>query len=422
MKPGSISLSAVLLAAVSLLLSSCGGNTGRLLGFYSISGNVSGLAGTGLVLQDNSGNNLPVSSGAGNFAFSTKIASGGNYHVTMLSQPSSPWQTCEVANGSGPVVNAAITNIQVNCTTNAYLISGTISTLSGSGLILEDNGGNDLPLTAGSVGFAFTAKIASGSSYAVTLLSQPSSPSQSCIVTNGSGLVTDTDIANVQLACTTDTYTIGGTILNLAGSGLILQDNTGDNLPISSGATSFTFATKIASGGSYAVSILSQPSGPSQSCAVQNGKGTAMANVTNIVIDCGIGEWAWMAGNNTPNQKGIYGTRGVASPANTPGARNAATSWTDAEGNFWLFGGFAFDANGVQAVINDLWEFSNGQWTWVSGSNAVEQVGVYGSLGVPSPGNVPARAFSHSGGPMHPATCGSLAEPEPTRPVRQGGS
>jgi len=94
--------------------------------------------------------------------------------------------------------------------------------------------------------------------------------------------------------------------------------------------------------------------------------------------------WAWMGGSNIANQAGSYGIQGVASSTNMPGARTLAVSWTDGQGNFWLFGGSAmpFDAN-------DLWEYSNGQWTWVSGSNQPAQPGTYGTMGVAAPGNVP---------------------------------
>ena len=40
-------------------------------------------------------------------------------------------------------------------------------------------------------------------------------------------------------------FKIGGTISGLSGSGLVLQNNGGDNLSVSAGATSFTFATAV---------------------------------------------------------------------------------------------------------------------------------------------------------------------------------
>jgi N-acetylneuraminic acid mutarotase len=109
------------------------------------------------------------------------------------------------------------------------------------------------------------------------------------------------------------------------------------------------------------------------------------------------GEWTWMAGPNVANKPGVYGTLGVASPANVPGARVGSVNWTDKSGNFWLFGGFGFDPAGNLGDFNDLWKYSAGQWTWMSGSNLINQPGVYGTQGTASPSNVP-RARSESAG------------------------
>jgi len=51
-------------------------------------------------------------------------------------------------------------------------------------------------------------------------------------------------------------------------------------------------------------------------------------------------EWTWMSGSSTTNQAGVYGTPGVPASGNTPGARDAPVTWTDATGTFWLFGGY----------------------------------------------------------------------------------
>ncbi len=81
---------------------------------YSIGGSVTGLVGSGLVLQDNLGNDLPIGSN-GSFTFSALLATGSAYSVTVLT--SSPAQTCAVTNGSGTVAAANITTVQVSCTT-----------------------------------------------------------------------------------------------------------------------------------------------------------------------------------------------------------------------------------------------------------------------------------------------------------------
>lgn len=103
-------------------------------------------------------------------------------------------------------------------------------------------------------------------------------------------------------------------------------------------------------------------------------------------------EWAWISGSSQANQSGTYGTLGAPASGNVPGGRNNALSWTDGKGNLWLFGGAGYDSAGYQGNLNDLWEFnaSTNQWTWVSGSNTMNQPGVPGTLGTPAVGNVPA--------------------------------
>src|ERR1035437_7681249 len=109
-------------------------------------------------------------------------------------------------------------------------------------------------------------------------------------------------------------------------------------------------------------------------------------------------EWTWQSGLNTDNEAaGIYGTKGVASPNNLPGARSNAVTWVDATGDFWLFGGLGLDSTGNLNWLNDLWKYSNGQWTWIGGSNLVRQPGVYGTKGTPARNNFPgARVYAVS--------------------------
>jgi N-acetylneuraminic acid mutarotase len=107
-------------------------------------------------------------------------------------------------------------------------------------------------------------------------------------------------------------------------------------------------------------------------------------------------QWAWMGGSNKVNQVGVYGTQGVAVAGNKPGARSVGGSWTDKNGNLWLFGGIGYDSTGTDDYLNDLWEFnpSTNQWAWMGGSNVGNQPGVYGTLGVPAAGNKPGARVS----------------------------
>jgi N-acetylneuraminic acid mutarotase len=103
----------------------------------------------------------------------------------------------------------------------------------------------------------------------------------------------------------------------------------------------------------------------------------------------GANEWTWVNGADVIGQSGTYGTLGIASPSNVPGAREQAVAWTDASGNFWLFSGNGFDSAGNNGFLNDLWTYSSGQWTWMSGADVVNQLGTYGTQGVPAADNVP---------------------------------
>ncbi|MGA3136252.1 MAG: hypothetical protein ABSC88_09695 [Terracidiphilus sp.] len=195
------------------------------------------------------------------------------------------------------------------------------------------------------------------------------------------------------------TYTIGGTVSGLSGTGLVLQDDSTDNLPVITDG-SFTFATPIASGGAYAISVLTQPSGPAQSCVVTDGSGTADADITSVQVACttvtpGHNEWTWVSGSDTVNQAGSYGTLGTAAPTNAPWSRTRGMRWTDKSGNLWLFGGYLLDDTEEETEdINDLWKYSGTEWTWMGGLNVPGSTGVYGTQGTPSPTNVPGARDS----------------------------
>ena len=187
------------------------------------------------------------------------------------------------------------------------------------------------------------------------------------------------------------TYPIGGSVSGLTGT-LVLQDNGADDLSVTANG-SFTFATQLASGALYSVTIATQPAG--QVCAVSDGAGSVAGPVSTIVVSCtssaSSGRWAWMSGSNRVDAAGQYGSEGSAVAGNVPGAREATGSWTDSAGNLWLFGGFGDDANGNAGMLNDLWKYSSsgGQWTWEGGAQTVGATGIYGTQGVPAAADIP---------------------------------
>lgn len=93
-------------------------------------------------------------------------------------------------------------------------------------------------------------------------------------------------------------------------------------------------------------------------------------------------QWTWMSGNNTVNNRGVYGTKGVVAATNVPGARMAQSITTDNSGNVWLFGGYGFDGVGTLGYLNDLWKFNpyTTQWTWIAGNNTADAQPIYNIL------------------------------------------
>jgi hypothetical protein len=253
---------------------------------YTISGTITGLAGTGLQLASPG---LPTQSplaGAVSFSFGA-VAPGTTYNVSVAANPSNPTQTCLVASGSGTVTNANVTNIAVTCTTNSYPVGGTVSGYAGSGLQLRYAvAATPITVPAGTTTFSF-GNLPSGTAYDVAVVTQPTNPIQACTVTSGgTGTVTNAAISNVQVTCTTSTFTLGGSISGLAGTGLQLSSVGLPTQSPAAGATSYSFGS-VASGTAYAITASAQPTNPSQTCSVANGTGTiGGANVSNANVTC----------------------------------------------------------------------------------------------------------------------------------------
>jgi 6-phosphogluconolactonase (cycloisomerase 2 family) len=250
------------------------GGAGTAASLYSIGGSVSGGNGP-FILQNNGGDNLAISAN-GKFAFTTSVKNNSTYNVTVLTQPNG--QICTVNTGVGTVSGSNVTNVAVICSVDTFNVGGLVSGLSGA-LVLQVNNADNLTISANG-NFNFATKMANGSPYSVTVLSQPSG--QNCSVVNGTGTISSSNISNVSINCGVSSYTIGGIVTGLNGS-MVLQDNGADNFAISVNGN-FSFASTIAYGNPYNVTVTTQPSG--YSCSVTNGSGIVSANVNNVVVSC----------------------------------------------------------------------------------------------------------------------------------------
>ncbi len=111
-------------------------------------------------------------------------------------------------------------------------------------------------------------------------------------------------------------------------------------------------------------------------------------------------EWTWEAGPDTIDNLGNYGFMNIEAATNLPPARGETNaSWTDNNNNLWLFGGaYKFTDQSPAFVFNDLWKFdmATHTWVWMKGPSTANNPSVYGTLGVPDPGNVPSSRLVYS--------------------------
>jgi sugar lactone lactonase YvrE len=156
---------------------------------YSVGGTISNLTASGLKLANGS-DTLDVNSGANNFVMADLVAYTGAYNVTVLQNPTG--ETCTVAEGSGVMGTSGVTDVAITCSTITVTIAGTISGLGpNTGLVLLDNNGDATSISANATSFSMNTAVAYGSSYNLTVGTQPYGISLACTVSGGSGAAND---------------------------------------------------------------------------------------------------------------------------------------------------------------------------------------------------------------------------------------
>jgi N-acetylneuraminic acid mutarotase len=360
-------LFAAILLLASLTLAACGGNGNPPSPLFTVSVTVVNLAGSGggLVLQDNSNDTLPVNAN-GTFMFTDTVSSGSAYNITISAQPANPTQICGVVNGSG-IANANVT-VQVNCGHNEWAWTNGPDTVSGAGVYgnlgvpaaTNNPGARQAPLTE--VDASGTLWLFGGFGFDSTGARLPLN-----------------DLWKYSAGQWT--WMGGSSVGNQIGNYGVLGTPASTNIP---GARSSAVGWIDASGDFWLFGGLGLDSLGNQ-------------GTLNDLWKYSAGEWTWIGGSNLFDQQGTYNTQGVAAAPNVPPSRRGAISWADSAGHFWLFGGINFNVDDTNGLLNDLWRYSNGEWTWMSGSNLTNQHAVYGTQGMGAPGNVPgARVFSVS--------------------------
>lgn len=233
---------------------------------YSVGGYINQLAGNqSLTLVNNGDVNNSVTlmgdSPTMPFNFPTPLAHGGNYNVTVGTQPEN--QFCTVNNGEGFGLTKSVHDINVKCSQATVKVSGSVTGLtSGQTLTLVNNGDINGSITlsgSGDSSIPFTFYNPQYTSYNVKVGTQPEN--ETCQVIQGKGFVENKGVNNIQIKCTKDGYTVSVTLnpfIELNGSANVNFTNHNQNsndsytLPTYTGG-SYTFPKKIPYGDSYNV-------------------------------------------------------------------------------------------------------------------------------------------------------------------------
>lgn len=262
-------------------------------GPFRVSGTVTGLTGSGFILQLNGIETVHVSSN-GVFEFKSQLENQKTYLVTVVSNPVSTNQICSVSNASGLIAARDISDIRVVCSSSSYTVSGSITGLSGSGLKLKNNGGDEISPTG--ISFAFPSALADGAAYSVSVSNQPSSPNQLCSVTYGAGTIAGANVSTPSLSCVNQ-YSVGGTVTGLSGSVTLKNLVNSDTFTVTADGN-FTMPTGLIATEAFNITVISNPSG--QFCKVAMMYGSIVSShITDIRIHCQNGTSGLISGGNS---------------------------------------------------------------------------------------------------------------------------
>ena len=167
-------------------------------------------------------------------------------------------------------------------------IGGQASGVTKDGLVLTNNGGDDLAVSPANLRFFFPTRVETDSGYNVQVKSVPSNVDgiANCVVTRGSGKAVFT-IDTVRVDCKIRTHALSGNIIGLGNAtGLVLVNGT-DRKEIAPAGTepqAFSMAP-VTEDLPYGVTVLAQPAG--RTCTVENASGTMRStDIGNVIVRC----------------------------------------------------------------------------------------------------------------------------------------
>ncbi|HEY1726393.1 MAG TPA: kelch repeat-containing protein [Steroidobacteraceae bacterium] len=376
-------LRGVYLLAVAVALAACGGGSSSSnTTSYTVGGSISGLSSGSVVLVFNGSTTVTVTAGATTWVFPGSFPANSSYSVGVESQPAG--QLCAVTgDASGASLAGNLDDVTVVCSDfGDWIWEGGLNSVNASGAYGTQgaSSANNLP------GGRYSASSWTDSSGNLWLFGGTGYDSSGAVGSLN-------DLWQYSSSTGQWTWVSGASGHNAVGVYGTEGSAAASNIP----------------GARYGASSWIDSSGD---LWLFGGYGYAATGGAGELNDLwrytpSTGQWTWVSGGNADNASGVYGTQGTGSVSNIPGARYAASAWTDSAGNLWLFGGYGFDTAGSVGELNDLWRYtpSTGQWTWVSGGSGESAAGVYGTQATASAANVPgarqaASAWTDSSGKL----------------------
>ena len=172
-----------------------------------------------------------------------------------------PTQTCTVTNGTVPAAPTNVTDVAVNCTTNTYTIGGTVSGLAGTGLVLAERRCAD-GVGDGQRRLQLPDRHCIGRHLRRDGADAAQRADANLFTDQRQWLGQQLERDQHRRHLPTNTYTVGGAVSGLTGSGLVLSLNAGAQTLTVAANGAFTFPTALASGSNYAVTYRRSPRGP----------------------------------------------------------------------------------------------------------------------------------------------------------------
>ena len=198
----SFSLRPYIALLITVALAACGGKA-----TYDVSGTITGLSNSGLVLANGS-DTLSVPAGATTFTFANKIDYGASYNILVQTPPAH--MNCAVVGGSDTAGHYTSIQAIINCQQNVYTVGGTVTGLTVDGLVLS-NGSDVLTLTKNTAAdplvFTMPTSVADGKAFGISVTTSPAGlacsvlPDPTTGLSSGVGIMGAAAVTSVKVAC-----------------------------------------------------------------------------------------------------------------------------------------------------------------------------------------------------------------------------